>query len=204
MHQNAQHKRPRAIFLDRDGTLVADPGFVHRIEDSRLLPGVVSGLQRLSQSGYQLIIVTNQSGIQRGVFDLRDFETFQAHLLQDLARCGISIAATYFCPHRPEAGCECRKPAPGLVQRARQELNINLTESWMIGDRREDAELAQRAGLRGAVWIQSNVAPLARNAHQTATATAAAADTLQARDLVTAAELILQAEAKHARDASAK
>lgn len=140
------------VFLDRDGTLLEDPGYVHRTEDYRLLPGVVEGLKALQAAGFGLAIVTNQSGIGRGYFTLGDFETLQAHLVDDLARRGVRIEASYFCPHRPDDGCACRKPATGLLERAERELGADLSRSWVIGDAATDVELARRAGC-GAVRV---------------------------------------------------
>ena len=104
----------RFVFLDRDGTLVRDAGYVHRIEDYALLPGVVPALRRLAAAGFGLAVVTNQSGIGRGLFSLADYHAFERHLEADLARQGVPLAASFFCPHRPDEGCACRKPAPGL------------------------------------------------------------------------------------------
>jgi len=144
---------PRFVLLDRDGTLVRDPGYVHRVEDYALLPGVVAGLRRLQAAGFGLAIVTNQSGIGRGLFGERDFERFQAHLLRDLAARGITIAGTFHCPHRPDAGCRCRKPAPGLLEQARDRLCAELSASWLIGDGERDMRAARAAKLQGAVRI---------------------------------------------------
>lgn len=143
----------RFVFLDRDGTLVADPGYVHRLEDYRLLPGTASALLRLRDAGFRLVIVTNQSGIGRGLFGRQDFERFQERLLRELADAGVVIEATYFCPHSPEAGCDCRKPAPGLLERAARELAADLAASWVIGDAERDVEMGRRAGCAGAVRI---------------------------------------------------
>lgn len=143
----------RFVFLDRDGTLVRDPGYVHRIDDYELLPGVVAGLRQLQAAGWKLAIVTNQSGIGRGFFDERDFQAFQEHLLADLAAQGVTIEGAFYCPHAPDEGCTCRKPAPGLLERAHDELDADLSESWMIGDSARDAEAAAAAGLRGSIWI---------------------------------------------------
>ena len=142
----------RFVFLDRDGTLVRDTGYPHRDEDYELLPGVGEALRRLQQRGFRLAIVTNQSGIGRGLFREADFERFQARLLADLARAGVTIERTYHCPHRPDAGCACRKPAPGMLWRARDELGADLAKSWVIGDGAVDVELAARAGC-GAVRL---------------------------------------------------
>jgi D-glycero-D-manno-heptose 1,7-bisphosphate phosphatase len=142
------------VFLDRDGTLVRDTGYPHRDEDYELLPGVGEALRRLQQRGYRLAIVTNQSGIGRGLFGEADFERFQARLGADLARAGVLIERTYHCPHRPEAGCACRKPAPGMLWRARDELGADLAASWVVGDGAADVELAARAGCGGAVRLR--------------------------------------------------
>jgi D-glycero-D-manno-heptose 1,7-bisphosphate phosphatase len=138
----------RYIFLDRDGTLVADPGYVHRVEDYALLPGVPEALSELCAAGFRLAIVTNQSGIGRGYYGLPEFERFQAHLLADLERAGVRVDATYLCPHAPADGCACRKPEPGMLERARVELDADLAQSWVIGDAQSDVELAARAGCR--------------------------------------------------------
>jgi len=127
---------------------VRDPGFVHRTQDYALLPGVIPGLQRLQREGFALAIVTNQSGIGRGYFDEPQFHAFQAKLLAELGASGVPIEASYFCPHLPEHGCSCRKPAPGMLQRAVTELGADLAQSWVIGDSDADAQLAQRAGCR--------------------------------------------------------
>jgi histidinol-phosphate phosphatase family protein len=143
----------RFVFLDRDGTLVRDTGYPHRDTDYELLPGVPAALRRLAGAGFRLAIVTNQSGIGRGLFGEADFERFQARLLADLAAERVRIERTYHCPHRPDAGCDCRKPSPGLLWRARDELGADLGASWVIGDGDGDVGLAVRAGCLGAVRI---------------------------------------------------
>ena len=143
----------RFVFLDRDGTLVRDLGYTHRIEDYELLPGVASGLRRILDAGYRLAVITNQSGIGRGYYSAEQYAAFQTHLASDLARQGVPIEASYFCPHRPEAECECRKPRPALLHRAERELGADLARSWVIGDSAVDVELAQRGGCRGAVLV---------------------------------------------------
>jgi histidinol-phosphate phosphatase family protein len=146
----------RFVFLDRDGTLVRDTGYPHRDGDYELLPGVPAALRRLADAGFRLAIVTNQSGIGRGLFGEADFERFQARLLADLAAERVRIERTYHCPHRPDAACACRKPSPGLLWRARDELGADLAASWVIGDGDGDVGLAARAGCRGAVRIGPN------------------------------------------------
>jgi D-glycero-D-manno-heptose 1,7-bisphosphate phosphatase len=169
----------RFVFLDRDGTLVRDAGYTHRVEDYALLPGVVPALRRLAAAGFGLAIVTNQSGIGRGLFDEAAYRKFEAHLEADLARQGVAIAGSFFCPHRPDAGCACRKPAPGLFFAARDALGAELAASFVIGNDRRDAESGLAAGCRAAVLIGADDAgPLPPR-------------TLRARDLAAAAEKIL-------------
>ena len=143
----------RFVFLDRDGTLVRDRGYVHRIEDYALLAGVVPALRSLLAAGFELAIVTNQAGIGRGLFDEAAYHAFEAHLEADLARQGVAIAASFFCPHHPDAGCACRKPAPGLFHAAEAALGADLGASFGIGNEPRDAEAAIAAGCRGAVLI---------------------------------------------------
>lgn len=140
------------VFLDRDGTLIHDPGYIHRVEDYRLLDGVVEGLRALRAAGFGLAIVTNQSGIGRGYFSEAAFHALQQHLLEDLQGRGIAIDRSYFCPHAPGDACRCRKPGTELLERAHRELGAELAASWVIGDAASDMELAQRAGCRG-VWV---------------------------------------------------
>jgi len=147
------------VFLDRDGTLVRDSGYTHKLTDYELLPGVREGLLRMSRAGFALAVVTNQSGIGRGYYGEADLQAFQAHLFADLERSGIRFECTLFCPHLPDAGCPCRKPAPGLLWRAREELGAELGASWVVGDRASDVELARRAGCRGAVLLGSPALP---------------------------------------------
>jgi histidinol-phosphate phosphatase family protein len=137
------------VFLDRDGTLLEDPGYLHRLEDYALLPGAIEGLRALAEAGCGLVIITNQSGIGRGYYAEADFQRLTDHLLDDLASHGIRIDATYFCPHRPDEGCSCRKPETGMLERAERELGARLSASWVIGDLPSDMELARRAGCRG-------------------------------------------------------
>ena len=139
----------RFVFLDRDGTLLHDPGYLHRISDYRVLPGTVEGLRLLQQAGFGLAVVTNQSGIGRGYYSEQEFHDFQAHFTADLAAQEVRIEASYFCPHLPDAGCPCRKPATALLERAREELGAELERSFMVGDTPEDMELARRVGCRG-------------------------------------------------------
>jgi histidinol-phosphate phosphatase family protein len=110
---------------------------------------VTEALRSLQDAGFRLAIVTNQSGIGRGLFTRSDFERFHGRLLDDLAAAHVRIEATYMCPHLPEAGCTCRKPHPGPLLRARDGLHADLAASWVIGDHVADLRLAANAGCRG-------------------------------------------------------
>lgn len=146
----------RFVFLDRDGTLVRDRGYTHRVEDYALLPGVREGLGRLARAGYRLAVVTNQSGIGRGYYDEAAFHAFQRVLADDLARSGIALEASLFCPHLPDAGCACRKPAPGLLLEAARTLGADLSASFLIGDAESDTEAGQRAGCRASLLLRDD------------------------------------------------
>lgn len=145
----------RAIFLDRDGTLIEDMKYQFEPDGLRLLGGVTSGLRSLRAAGYKLIVITNQSGVARGLFGEDEVRTINAHLANTLAAEGIDIDAFYYCPHHvdgtiPEysVDCECRKPKPGLILRAASDWQLDLTNSWVIGDIYDDVEAGQRAGCR--------------------------------------------------------
>ncbi|MDA9368526.1 D-glycero-beta-D-manno-heptose 1,7-bisphosphate 7-phosphatase [Flavobacteriaceae bacterium] len=144
----------KAAFLDRDGVINIDHGYVYRWDQFEFIAGVESALHALQESGYTLVIVTNQSGIARGYFTETDFLALSQQLTQDLEVKGIHLAGIYHCPHHPEAGlgklktqCDCRKPAPGLILRAARELDIDLTDSILIGDKASDIEAGRRAGV---------------------------------------------------------
>jgi D-glycero-D-manno-heptose 1,7-bisphosphate phosphatase len=142
------------VFLDRDGTLIEDRGYVHRIADYAPLPGAYEAVRALREAGFGTAIVSNQSGIGRGLFTAADHARFQAHLRADFAAHGAALDAEFHCPHTPDAGCDCRKPRPGLIRRAQRELEIDLARSWVIGDKESDVGLARAAGC-GAVRISA-------------------------------------------------
>jgi len=135
-----------AIFLDRDGVIVEDTGYPYKIEDFKLIPNALEGLKLLN--GHKLIFITNQSGIGRGYFTLRDFENFNIHLLNILKKNNIKIEKIYWCPHKPDDNCECRKPKIKLLKDAEEELGIDLKNSFMIGDRKSDIKMGMNAGCR--------------------------------------------------------
>ncbi len=136
------------VFLDRDGTINRD---VHHLSDPaqlELLPGAAEGLRRLCAAGCPLMVVSNQSPIGRGWFDEARLREIHDHLAAMLAAEGVTISGWYWCPHVPDAGCPCRKPAPGLFFRARDELGVILEDSWIVGDRLSDMQAGRAAGAR--------------------------------------------------------
>lgn len=143
--------RPRrAVFLDRDGTLVDDPGFLKNPQDVRLLPGAGEALARLAQAEFALVIVTNQSGIGRGLLSDDDYRYVQARVEELLAQFGVDIDATYYCPHAPTDNepCDCRKPGTRLYREAERDLDLDMSQSWWVGDRLSDVEPARAFGGR--------------------------------------------------------
>ena len=129
----------KAVFVDRDGVLVEDTGFVHKIEDFKLVKNAVEGLKLLK--GYKLFIITNQSGIGRGIYKVDDFLKFNNHLIKTLKKYNIKIEKTYYCPHKPEDNCVCRKPKTKFLKDAEKEFGIDLGKSFVIGDRKSDMKL---------------------------------------------------------------
>ena len=137
-----------AVFLDRDGTLTPELGYLGEAERLRLLPGVGAGLRILDRAGFPLVLVTNQSAIGRGLHSAAEVRAVHARLRALCRAESVELAGIYVCPHAPEAGCACRKPAPGLVEQAIAELGLARTACWLIGDAPKDVEAARRAGVR--------------------------------------------------------
>ena len=155
----------KAAFVDRDGVIIADSGYLYRPETLVLLPGAIEGLQRLQAAGYLLVVITNQSGIARGFYTEADYRRFTAHMQQCLASEGVQLAAVEFCPHLPDAqiaryrrDCDCRKPRPGMLQRAAAALNIDLACSILVGDRASDIQAGRSAGVARCWLVRSGVA----------------------------------------------
>jgi len=152
----------RALFLDRDGVINVDRGYVSANEDFQLLPGILE-LLRLAQSrGYLLIVVTNQSGIARGIFTHADYIRLETHMRMSLSAAGINLTGVYHCPHHPNGSvpqfaitCSCRKPKPGLILRAARENNLDLAGSILIGDKQSDLDAACSAGVGESFLIDS-------------------------------------------------
>ncbi len=147
--EKAVFGRP-AVFVDRDDTLAKDVPYCSRPEDLKLLKGAGQAIKRLNQAGYLVIVITNQSGIGRGLFDEAMLDKIHAKLRSELAKSGARLDAIYHCPHRPEAGCRCRKPDLGMIEQAMKDFDIDILGSYVIGDSdNHDMELAKRIGCPG-------------------------------------------------------
>ena len=140
-----------AAFLDRDGTLIEDPGYLHRPEEVRLLPGAAGAVARLNAAGYAVVVVTNQSGIARGLNDVAAYEAVQRRLADLLAGAGARLDGAYYCPLHPDytGPCTCRKPGVRLFEEAARALGIDLRRSWFVGDKVSDVAPARALGGRG-------------------------------------------------------
>ena len=145
-----------AVFLDRDGTLIEERNYLDRLDLIAPLPGVAGALTRLRDAGFALVLVTNQAGVARGYFDESFVRAAHEHLAALFARDGIVLDGYYYCPHHPEGvveayrrPCRCRKPAPGMVEEAARDLDLDVARSFVIGDKWLDVELAKNAGARG-------------------------------------------------------
>ncbi len=177
-----------ALFLDRDGTINVDHGYVFRVEEFDFIPGAPEAIRRAKEAGYLVIVVTNQAGVARGLYTEADIHELHRHLDRELARYGGVIDAYYYCPHHPDRGnepyrreCACRKPLPGMLLQAAIDLDLDLGRSFLVGDKRSDLEAGIAAGCRAILVAtgygadQEDVAP----------------EVLRVADLAAAVDLIL-------------
>jgi len=144
----------RHVILDRDGVLnheASGGGYIQRPEDFTWLPGALEALRLMREAGLYLSVATNQSGVGRGIMSLAQLEAVHERMKADAAQHGATLDAIFFCPHSPEEGCDCRKPAPGLIQTALARSGLTASESIVVGDDRRDLEAAARAGVRAAL-----------------------------------------------------
>jgi D-glycero-D-manno-heptose 1,7-bisphosphate phosphatase len=148
----------KAVFLDRDGTLIVEKHYIKNPQDVELEFGVVEGLNLLKNNGYLLIMVTNQSGIGRGLLTLADFEAVQTKFFELLAEQGLNLDAVYMCPHHPNDACSCRKPKPGLILQGISDFHLDPKVCFMIGDKESDCEAGKAAGTQS-ILLQTETAP---------------------------------------------
>jgi D-glycero-D-manno-heptose 1,7-bisphosphate phosphatase len=147
----------RAVFIDRDGTISEEVGYVNHVSRYRVFPYAAEAIRVLNDAGWLAILVTNQAGVARGYFKEEIIGHVHEILTAELAQGGARLDAIYYCPHHPSVGeepyrldCDCRKPRPGLIERAAREFSLDLAACWMVGDRYSDTELARNAGVRAA------------------------------------------------------
>ena len=138
----------KAVFLDRDGTINEDPGYLSDPGEFRILPTVVEGIRLLNEATFLVVVITNQSGVARGLLTLETLTSIHHRMETDLRAGGAQIDGIYYCPHHPDDGCDCRKPETGMLERAVHELGIDPGKSYFVGDRLTDIEAGQRIGCR--------------------------------------------------------
>jgi len=150
-----------AVFIDRDGTVIREVGYLCRPEQIEILPRVPEAIRRLRGNGYRVVLVTNQSAVARGMLKESELEEIHRLLRNELERVGAGLDGVYYCPHHPSEGvapyvihCRCRKPNSGMIERAVRDLQLDLMHSYVVGDQETDMELARRSGIKG-IWLRS-------------------------------------------------
>lgn len=142
----------KCIFLDRDGVINKEKGYVVRLEDFVFTDNIFSSLEKLQKAGFMFVVITNQSGIAKGLYRHEDVEVIHNYLLKTMKENGISIAEIYYCPHHPDVEpCICRKPDSGMIEKAIARFNIDVTKSWFIGDKERDMQAAEKAGIKAII-----------------------------------------------------
>jgi len=145
----------RAVFIDRDGTMIAEKNYLHRPEDVEIFPATPIGLKKLCAAGFKLFIVSNQSGVGRGYFTMADVEKVNRHLCAELARDGVRFEKIYIAPEKPEAPSRGRKPSPQFLFDARDEFGLNLAESFLVGDKLIDLECGWNASVKKSILVRT-------------------------------------------------
>ena len=145
----------KTIFLDRDGVVNKEVRYLYRLSDFEFVIGILDACLYFQKLGYEIVIVTNQSGIARGYYNENDYMKLTEWMLGQFNDNGINILDTFYCPHGPESLCECRKPNPGMLIEAKNKYNISMRDSWMIGDKETDIEAANLAGITNTILVRS-------------------------------------------------
>jgi D-glycero-D-manno-heptose 1,7-bisphosphate phosphatase len=144
----------KAIFLDRDGVINKEVGYLYKIKDFVFIDGVFEACKNFQAIGYKLIIITNQLGIARGYYQEEDFHKITLWMLGQFSIQGIKILDVFFYPHGPESACSCRKPQPGMLLEARDKFDIVMSNSWMIGDKEADVQAANAVGINNTILVK--------------------------------------------------
>lgn len=145
----------KAVFLDRDGVINIEKNYLYKIEDFEFINGVFESLSYLQKKGYKLFIITNQSGIARGYYSLEDFEKLTLWMQEEFAKKGIEISQVELCPHGPNDNCSCRKPKTGMIDKILKNYELDLSNSWLIGDKSSDIKCANEAKIANTIQVQS-------------------------------------------------
>ena len=147
--------KKKALFLDRDGIINMDHGYVYKIEDFEFMDGIFDLVKLFTDADYIIFVVTNQSGIGRGYYTENDFSTLTRWMIEGFDKKSIKIEEVYHCPHTPEDKCHCRKPQTGMIEQALEDYTVDLSNSWMIGDKQSDIDLAKNAQIGSIIAIGS-------------------------------------------------
>lgn len=145
----------KAVFIDRDGVINVEKNYLYKIEDFEFIEGVFESLKSFQKLGYKLFIITNQSGIARGYYTLDDFKTLTKWMLEQFEEKDIIVSDVQLCPHGPNDDCNCRKPKTGMIDSILQEHEIDLKNSWLIGDKESDIKCAKNAGIAHTIQVKS-------------------------------------------------
>ena len=145
----------KTIFLDRDGVINKELNYLYKIEDFEFIDGVFETCKYLITLDYKIIVITNQSGISRGYYTEKDFQIINNWMLSEFKKNGVSILDVFYCPHLPDSNCTCRKPKPGMLLEAKNKHNINMQNSWLIGDKEVDIIAARNSNITNTILVRS-------------------------------------------------
>jgi D-glycero-D-manno-heptose 1,7-bisphosphate phosphatase len=145
----------KTIFLDRDGVINKEVNYLHKIEDFEFINGVFKACQYLSKLEYKIIVITNQSGISRKIFTEKDYQILTNWMIGEFEKNNVNILDVFHCPHSPESNCSCRKPKPGMLLEAKNMHNIDMQNSWFIGDKEIDIIAANSSGITNTILVKS-------------------------------------------------
>ena len=156
----------KTIFLDRDGVINEEVNYLYQIENFKFIDGVFEACLHFQRLNYKIIIVSNQSGIARGYYSENDYKRLTTWMLDQFCHKNIAVLDTFYCPHGPDSKCYCRKPKPGMFIDAQNKHDINMDESWMIGDKETDIQAANNAGIENTIIVKSGhkINPINSNA----------------------------------------
>ena len=145
----------KAIFLDRDGVINKEVNYLHKIEDFEFINGIFEACQYLAKLGYEIIVITNQSGIARKIYSESDYQIVTSWMVSQFKKNNINILDIFHCPHSPNSNCNCRKPKPGMLLEAKNMHNIDMQNSWLIGDKETDITAANCSGISNTILVKS-------------------------------------------------